>query len=191
MGGKWSLGTAALHRKIGSAWHLKGESQMPYSLEEMADRLEINDTLIRYVHGLDDQQVDVLDTVFLQDCMFDLTSAGAMKAPWSEVKLFFAKMHLTHTRDMHFFGMSRITFRDAARTEADVRSKVINPMGALDKDGVERFFQIHGTYDDVFIRTPDGWRIRQRTWNMGWISGDCPYDSDVGAARMKIAEQAG
>jgi hypothetical protein len=163
---------------------------MSYSLEEVADRMAINDTLIRYVHALDDQQIDVLDTVFLPDCLFDLTSAGAMKAPWTEVKPFFAKLHLTCTRDMHFFGMSRITFRDPDRREADVRSKVINPMGALGADGKEAFFQIHGTYDDLFVRTADGWRIRQRTWNMGWISGDCPYGSDTGAARMKIAEQA-
>lgn len=161
---------------------------MTYSLEELADRMAIQDTIVRYVHALDDQQFDVLDTVFLPDCLFDLTSAGAMRAPWTEVKPFFAKLHTTCTRDMHFFGMSRISFRDVSRQEADVKSKVINPMGATGEDGEEHYFQIHGTYDDVFIRTEQGWRIRQRTWNMGWISGDCPYAGAPGSARVALAE---
>ena len=160
---------------------------MTYSLEELADRMAIQDTLVRYVHALDDQEIDVLDTVFLPDCMFDLTSAGAMKAPWTEVKPFFAKLHLTCTRDMHFFGMHKIVFRTPSRMDADVRSKVINPMGAIGEDGKEHFFQIHGTYDDVFTKTVEGWRIRKRTWNMGWTSGDCPYPTDAGSARMEIA----
>lgn len=160
---------------------------MTYSVEEVADRMAIQDTIVRYVHGLDDQQFDELDKVFLPECMFDLTSAGAMKAPWTEVKKFFAKLHTTCTRDMHFFGMSKIVFRDESREIADVRSKVINPMGAIGEDGEEHFFQIHGTYDDVFVKTDAGWRIRARTWNMGWTSGDCPYQGGAGAARMEIA----
>lgn len=160
---------------------------MTYSMEEVADRMAIQDIIVRYVHALDDQQFDELDRVFLPECMFDLTSAGAMKAPWTEVKAFFAKLHATCTRDMHFFGMSKIIFRDQTREVADVRSKVINPMGAMDDGGKELFFQIHGTYDDVFVKTDAGWRIRQRTWNMGWISGDCPYNGNTGSARMELA----
>ena len=83
------------------------------------------------------------------------------------------------------YGMSRITFLDPQRTTAKVKTKVINPLGAM-RDGREIFFQNHGTYDDVFVKTPDGWKIKERTWNHGWISGDNPYEgTTMGEARRK------
>jgi hypothetical protein len=159
-----------------------------YSLEEMADRLEINDTIIRYVHALDDHQIDELDTVFAPDCQFDFTSVGGPRGAWTELKpTLFANLRNTCTRDMHFFGMSRITFLDAARSQADVKSKVINPTGAM-REGREIFFQNHGTYDDLFVRLPEGWRIKRRTWNHGWISGDDPYEgTTMGETRGALA----
>lgn len=163
---------------------------MSYDLGEVADRLAINDLLISYTHALDDHDIDALDRVFTADCAFDLTSAGAMRGTWREVRPFFAKLGDTCTRDMHVFAMSRITFTDASRQEAKVKSKVINPMAAIGADGLEHFFQIHGEYDDIAIRTAEGWRIRERTWRHGWISGDCPYAGPPGAARLEIAALA-
>ncbi len=160
---------------------------MTYTPEETADRLAINDTLIRYVHALDDHQYEVLDTVFLDEAIIDLTSAGAMRDEWREVKKFFRQLKETCTRDMHFFGMSRITFVDATRQAANVRSKVINPMGMKDEKGVEHFFQIHGIYDDYFVKTPEGWRVKARTWRHGWISGDYPFAQAPGEMRREIA----
>lgn len=161
---------------------------MSYSLEEMSDRLEINDVIIRYVHALDDHQIDVLDTVFASDCAFNFSSAGGPVGSWAELKkTLFETLRHTNTRDMHFFGMSRITFVDRERSKAQVKSKVINPMGAMHK-GKEVFFQNHGTYDDLFVRLPEGWRIRERTWNFGWISGEDPYEgTTMGEARAELA----
>ena len=162
---------------------------MSYSLEEVSDRLEINDTIIRYVHALDDHEIDVLDTVFTPDCLFDFTSVGGQRARYSEFKSFLEVLRYTCTRDMHVFGMSRITFLDEQRTMAKVKSKVLNPMGAM-KDGREVFFQHHGTYDDLFVKLPEGWRIKERTWNYGWISGDNPYEgTTMGEARAALARE--
>lgn len=53
------------------------------------------------------------------DCMFDLTSARALHGPWSSVvRPFFAKLHETCTRDMHFFGITLIQFADETRQAA-------------------------------------------------------------------------
>ena len=162
---------------------------MAYSLEEVADRLEINDTIIRYVHALDDHEIDVLDTVFTPDCKFDFSSVGGQCATYTELKPFLRNLQHTCTRDMHFFGMSRITFVNKERTLAKVRSKVINPMGAM-QNGREVFFQNHGVYDDLFAKLPEGWRIKERTWNFGWISGDNPYGgTTMGEARKALADE--
>ena len=158
---------------------------MTYSLEEVSDRLAINETIIRYVHALDDHELDVLDTVFLPDCKFDFSSVEGPSGTWTQLKpTLFASLRHTTTRDMHFFGMSRITFLDAGRTKARVKSKVINPMATM-HNGREVFFQNHGSYDDLFLKLPEGWRIKERTWNFGWISGENPYEgTSMGAARM-------
>jgi hypothetical protein len=164
---------------------------MPYSLEELSDRLEINETIIRYVHALDDHEIDVLDTVIAPDCKFDFSSVSGPCGSWAELKpTLFANLRSTTTHDMHFFGMSRITFLDPERSRAMVKSKVINPLGAI-HDGRQVFFQTHGTYDDLFVRLPEGWRIKERTWNYGWISGDNPYEgTTMGEARATPAEAA-
>ena len=162
---------------------------MTYSLEEMADRMAINDTIIRYVHALDDHEIDVLDTVFTPDCFFDFSSVGGQCARYTEFKSFLQVLRHTCTRDMHVFGMSRITFLDEQRSKAKVKSKVINPMGAM-KDGREVFFQHHGAYEDLFVKLPEGWRIKERTWHHGWISGDHPYEgTTMGEARAALAQE--
>ncbi len=161
---------------------------MGYSMEELADRMEIIDVITRYVHALDDLDIDALDSVFTADCMFDLTSAGAMRGQWASiVKPFFASMHKSFKHDFHYFTNSRITFVDQARTQARVRHKVVNPCVVV-RDGKEFHHQIHGTYDDLFVRKPEGWRVQERTWNMGWISGDNPYvGTTIGEARIAAA----
>ena len=36
---------------------------------------------------------------------------------------------------------------------------------------------------------PEGWRIKERTWNYGWISGDNPYEgTTMGEARAALTE---
>jgi SnoaL-like domain len=157
---------------------------MTYSLEEIGDRLAINDTIIRYVHALDDHEIDVLDTVFLPECQIDFSSIGGPTGTWTELKpTLYANLQHTCTHDMHFFGMSRITFLDAERSQARVKSKVINPIAAM-HNGREVYFQLHGSYGDLFVKLPEGWRIRERTWNFGWISGENPYEgSTMGEAR--------
>src|ERR1700741_4939715 len=72
--------------RIGYQRQMTGEVAMPYSLEELSDRLEINDTIIRYVHALDDHEIDVLDTVFAPDCKFDFSSVSGPCGSWAELK---------------------------------------------------------------------------------------------------------
>ena len=47
-----------------------------FSLDEIADRLAIEQVIARYVHALDARDYDALDDVFLPDTCFDLTEGG-------------------------------------------------------------------------------------------------------------------
>lgn len=150
-----------------------------YSPEAVADRMAIHDLITRYVHALDDREYDALDSVFLPDTMFDLTSAGAIRDRWPAVKELYKSQKTIYVNYLHVYGNIRIDF-DSDRRSARVKSKVINPMGVPDETGTVRFFQVHGTYDDVFVKTEKGWRIKERKWNHGWISGDYPFEKPPG-----------
>ena len=118
----------------------------------------------------------------MPDTVFDLTSAGAIRGKWPEVKELYRGQKDVYVNYMHMYGNLRIDF-SADRCSARVKSKVINPMGIPDATGKVRLFQVHGGYDDVFVKTEDGWRIKERTWLHGWISGDYPFDKPPGKLR--------
>jgi hypothetical protein len=153
-----------------------------YSVEEMADRMAINDLITRYVHALDDREYDVLDSVFMPETVFDLTSAGAIRGTWPEVKELYKSQKDVYVNYLHVYGNVRIDF-EPGRTLAKVKSKVINPIGVPDENGNVRLFQVQGGYDDIFVKTENGWRIKERTWLHGWISGDYPFAKPPGELR--------
>ena len=48
------------------------------NLQELSDRLEINDLLIRYTYAIDDGDWELLDRVFTPDAQIDYTSSGGI-----------------------------------------------------------------------------------------------------------------
>jgi 3-phenylpropionate/cinnamic acid dioxygenase small subunit len=144
-------------------------------LDHVEARLAIYDVMAHYVHALDDRDYDALDSVFTPDAMFDLTTAGGIRDSWPVVKRWFASNLHVFVDYFHLIGNIRISFDDGGET-ARTRSKVINPCGLKGEDGRVHHFETIGSYDDVWVCTPDGWRISERTWNHGWIWGDYPRD---------------
>ncbi len=147
---------------------------MGYSAEEVADRMAIHDLIATYVHAIDDGRYDDLDQVFLPETLFDLTSAGSVLAHWPEVKEIYRGNSKVFVKYFHLYGNMQIKF-DETRSTATMQSKVINPIGVNDEEGRLRLFQVQGVYDDVLRKTDDGWRITNRVWLQGWISGDYPF----------------
>ena len=49
------------------------------SLQEMSDRLEIQDLFARYSFAIDDRNWDALDSVFTPDAAIDYTETGGAK----------------------------------------------------------------------------------------------------------------
>ena len=62
-----------------------------YSLQEISDRLEINDLLSRYTFAIDNKDFDALDAVFTPDATIDYTTSGGIKGRYPEVKAWLAK----------------------------------------------------------------------------------------------------
>ena len=130
-------------------------------LQEISDRLEIQDLLARYSAAIDGRRWDDLDELFAPDAVIDYSEMGGIRGSLAEQKAFLlANMgafqgfqHLTATSTFAIDG-------DVAR----VRTICFNPMVVDDR----HVFFCGLWYRDVLVRTADGWRIQSRHEDRGW-----------------------
>ena len=130
------------------------------TLQEISDRLEIQDVLARYSHAIDRHDWTGLDAVFTPDAVIDYTEFGGPRAALPEIKTFLQKVLPMHAGHYHLVATSLITVEGDT---AEARSVCHNPM-VLDRDDGRTHVYFCGLwYHDQLIRTPAGWRIRERT----------------------------
>ena len=145
---------------------------MPYTPEQVADRAEIHDVIVRYGWAIDTKDWELLDTVFTDDAYLDYTSnPGGKEGPYPKVRAWLAKVMAAFPVTQHL--MANIDVRlDGDR--ATVRTMVTNPQGAATREGPLHFFYVGARYDDEFVRTPSGWRIAKRVETTLWFEGSLP-----------------
>lgn len=151
---------------------------MSHAAQEVADRLEINDLLVRYTHAIDSSRWDLLDQVFTPDAQIDYSVAGGAKGPYPEIKEWLAKALGNFSYTMHFIGNTSVAF-DADGNGASSRTYCINPMGFKNKDGSSAAFNCYVHYVDKLVRTPDGWRIAERVEQEYFMDGPLPGELEI------------
>jgi hypothetical protein len=134
-------------------------------LQELADRLEIQEQLSRYARGVDTNDYELWKSVFTPDAMIDYTSTSSSlpvadrdtMASYLEAGLGKAPMKI------HYITNFDITFDGDT---AKVIAQFYNP------------FQIHesmelsycgGYYFHDFVRTPDGWKSKALREELVWF----------------------
>jgi len=141
-------------------------------LQELSDRAEINDVLIRYTRAIDTGDWDRLDTVFTPDAAIDYTESGGIAAPYPEVKPWLAEMlPAFFPQRMHTLGQIEITIIGGVPGEADsaeVAAYFHNPMPLDDGQGGSKLVEIGGIYHHSMVRTADGWRSRALREEVVW-----------------------
>jgi hypothetical protein len=127
------------------------------SLEEISDRLEIQQLLVDYSTAIDNRRFDDLDAVFTADAYIDYRAMGGIDGQYPEVKAWLAQVLPHFPAYSHMLGNLSITF-----TGDTASSRVIcfNPM-VLDGEAKQVLF-CGLWYDDEFVRTADGWRMTRR-----------------------------
>lgn len=123
-----------------------------------SDVVEIREVLARYMRAMRLGDVDLMDDVFLPDAIIDYTAIGGSVAVWTETKPWLARM-IAVELFLLFVGDVHVAF-DADGIGADVETSW---HGAFVATADTPPLTIFGTYDDRFVRTPDGWRIEART----------------------------
>jgi hypothetical protein len=131
---------------------------MTMSLQEISDRLEIEQLLIRYCHAIDQRDWDAYRAVYTADAVIDDVSAGPGNSVDDMVKFLTRALenvpliqHAISTSLIHIDG-------DSGTAKTICHCPVV-----LDRGGgqTQMFFQ--GLwYDDELLRTPSGWKISRR-----------------------------
>jgi 3-phenylpropionate/cinnamic acid dioxygenase small subunit len=135
------------------------------SLQEISDRLEIQDLFARYTFAIDDRDYDALDSVFTPDATIDYTETGGAKGTVAEIK---AWLPVAMERFPMFQHMVATTQLKLDGDRATSRTILFNPMTYRKPDGEDHVFFIGLWYRDELVRTEQGWRISSRYEEMGY-----------------------
>ncbi|QIG44856.1 nuclear transport factor 2 family protein [Nocardioides anomalus] len=125
-------------------------------LQELSDRAEITDVLVRYTRAIDTGAWDRLDTVFTPDARIDYTASGGIDATYPEIKAWLAEvLPAFFPLRMHTLGQVEIALDGDG---AEVAAYFHNPMPMDDGQGGTKLVEFGGLYHHTMTRTPDGWR---------------------------------
>jgi len=138
---------------------------MTLSLQEISDRIEIDQLLQRYSRALDFKNFDELEPLFAEDAQFDAGSLGTPTGPTAIRTMIQGSIgHLDATQ--HAVTKSLIEFAPDGDS-AEVRTYLISQhiLG-------EAHYFIGAEYADRVVRTPQGWKIAYRRLDRMWKEGD-------------------
>ncbi len=132
---------------------------MTLSLQEISDRIEIQDLMVAYSHAIDTRDWDALDEVFTPDALIDYSAMGGSKGSVQETKDFLREAMPRFAGFQHMVATSKVSLNGDS---AEGRTICHNPMVLETPDGGTHVFFCGLWYRDRLVRTPDGWRIRER-----------------------------
>ena len=149
---------------------------MPLSLQEVSDRIEISDLLVRYTRAIDDKDWALLDTVFTPDAAIDYTTSGGIKGQYPEVRAWLGKALAAFPITIHAITNSTIEL-DGDR--ATGKTLVNNPMVIPQEGGGQTQFTVWAWYVDELVRTDLGWRIAKRFEDQVFVEGGPPTGHEI------------
>ena len=127
------------------------------SIEEISDRLEIQQLLVDYSTAIDGRRFDDLDRVFTADAYIDYRAMGGVDGRYPEVKAWLAQVLPNFPAYAHLLGNFDVKIDGDTATS---RTLCFNPMVL---GGEEKQVLFCGLwYDDEFVRTGEGWRMTKR-----------------------------
>ena len=127
------------------------------SLQEISDRMEIQQLLVDYSTAIDQRRFDDLDAVFTPEAYIDYRAMGGIDGQYPEVKAWLAEVLPNFPAYSHMVGNFDIRISGDTATS---RTILFNPM-VLDAEKKQIMF-CGLWYDDELIRTSDGWRLTRR-----------------------------
>lgn len=131
------------------------------SIEQISDRLEIQQLLIDYSTAIDQRRFDDLDSVFTPDAYIDYRVSGGIDGRFPEVKAWLKEVLPNFPAFYHMLGNVDVRITGDSATS---RAICFNPMvmgGDSGQDSAQIYF-IGIWYVDELVRTSQGWRMTKR-----------------------------
>ena len=143
---------------------------MPLDLQQISDRIEIEELLVRYSRALDHRRFEELEGVFTPDAEFDAGGLGHPHGP-AAIREMIEGTLTGLDATQHLVGKSAIEFAPDGDS-AEVRTYLISQHIRESTPGPVKHYFLGGEYADRVVRTPDGWRIAYRRLDRMWKQGD-------------------
>lgn len=137
------------------------------SLQQLSDRIEIQDLLSGYSHAVDLRRWEDLDPLFTPDAVVDYTAMGSIRGSVAELKAYLAQIMPMMLSYQHLVATTKI---DLNGDLAEGRTICFNPMVVRGGEGQEPHVFFCGLwYRDRFVRTDVGWRISERVEELSYF----------------------
>lgn len=143
---------------------------MALTLQQLSDRIEIEELLARYSRALDYRQFDELEAIFTPDGEFDAGGLGHPQGP-AAIRSMIEGTIGDLDATQHLVGKSLIEF-SADGDAAEVRTYLISQHIRESAPGPVKHYFLGGEYYDRVVRTESGWRIAFRRLDRMWKQGD-------------------
>ncbi len=138
---------------------------MTMTIEQISDRMEINDLMVDYATAIDTMNIDSLDEVFTPDAFIDYTATGGIKGNLEEIKSFLKESLTFFNNTQHMIANSSIKLNGDT---AEGVTMCHNPMPYKTEDGEDKLLFVGLWYMDKFVRTEKGWRMKERMERMSY-----------------------
>ena len=136
----------------------KRRNGMALSLQEISDRIEIEELLVRYCYAVDDRDWNAYRKVFADDAVIDDTVTGGVRSGVEEHVSYMTKALSKILISQHAISTVLI---DIDGDAASVRAHCSCPM-VVDLGGGRKQVFFQGLwYRNRLVRTQDGWRIKE------------------------------
>ncbi|MGY2060401.1 nuclear transport factor 2 family protein [Nocardia gipuzkoensis] len=136
------------------------------SLQEISDRLEIQDLTVRYSHAVDTGQWELLDEIFTADAHIDYTAMGGPAGDLDSTKRFLATVMPNFLAFQHLVSNSSIIVDGDTAT---ARTMCHNPMLVAGQDGRPTLMLGGLWYHDTLTRVDGRWRIARRVEEKSYL----------------------
>jgi hypothetical protein len=148
------------------------------SLQEISDRLEIQQLMTVYSNAIDRRDFDRLDEVFTPDAYIDYRAMGGIDGSYPQVKQWLKPALANFPHYYHMIGNTEITL---AGNTAEARTVCFNPMDTTLPGGGSQVMFLGLWYRDKLVRTTNGWRISERV-EEGCFQHNVPEHMKIPAA---------
>jgi ketosteroid isomerase-like protein len=139
---------------------------MTLSLQEISDRLEIQDLVYEYAALIDQKRFDDLRRVFTEDATIDYSAVGGPVGNPEQIIAFLNQVMVMFSNHQHLNANLQISVDGDTATG---RVMCFNPQEMSMPDGKTHIFMVGLWYVDEYRRTADGWRISKRVEEKSYL----------------------